>query len=151
MSKKIKLLAIISLMVICVAMLGACELEYGQPDSLGIGSMSFGDKLWIGIQVAFLGVATVFVVLAVLIGFVVLLKYIFVWKDQITAKIKAAKKAKVVEDKPLEAATIVVASDDEEEVIAAITAALQAYYDAQQEVVYKSNVTFKVRSIKEIK
>ena len=38
---------------------------------------------------------------------------------------------------------------DDDEIVVAITAALTAYYDAQ-EVEYKSNLKFKVRSIKEI-
>ena len=42
------------------------------------------------------------------------------------------------------------AMSHEDEVVAAITAALMAYYDAEQKIKYESNVSFVVRSIKKI-
>lgn len=150
MSKKIKLLAIISLIVFCFAMFGACELKYGEPDSLNIAQQSIGQRIWIGLQVAFLGIVTVFVVLLVLIGFVILLKYLMVLLNKMS-QLKLKKPAKqepvqiVIEDTVKDEI-----AENEDEVVAAITAALMAYYDAEQKIKYESNVSFVVRSIKKI-
>lgn len=151
MSKKIKILAIISLIVFCCAFFGACEFKYGQPDSLDIANQSVGQRIWIGLQVAFLGIVTVFVVLLVLILFIMLLKYLMVLINKI-GSLKTAKSAKNVPQIQIEdAAKNEAVEENDEEVIAAITAALIAFYENSPKVTYESNVTFKVRSIKKIK
>jgi len=147
MKKVRNLIIAVSLIILSVCMFGACELTYGEPDSLHIGEASFGEKLSIGLQVSLLGVGTVFLVLALLILFVNVLKYVF----QFVGKPKASKKTKKVEDEPVIVDAPVDEASEDDEIVAVITAALMAYYDAQAATTYKSNVKFKVRSIKEIK
>lgn len=148
MKKVRNLIIAVSLIILSVCMFGACELTYGEPDSLHIGEASFGEKLSIGLQVSLLGVGTVFLVLALLILFVNMLKFVF----QFIGKPKASKKTKKVEDEPVIVdAPVDEAASEDDEIVAVITAALMAYYDAQAATTYKSNVKFKVRSIKEIK
>jgi sodium pump decarboxylase gamma subunit len=147
MKKVRNLIIAVSLIILSVCMFGACELTYGEPDSLHIGEASFGEKLSIGLQVSLLGVGTVFLVLALLILFVNVLKYVF----QFIGKPKASKKTKKVEDEPVIVDAPVDEASEDDEIVAVITAALMAYYDAQAATTYKSNVKFKVRSIKEIK
>ena len=147
MKKVRNLIIAVSLIILSICMFGACELTYCEPDSLHIGEASFGEKLSIGLQVSLLGVGTVFLVLALLILFVNVLKYIF----QFVGKPKASKKTKKVEDEPVIVDAPVDEASEDDEIVAVITAALMAYYDAQAATTYKSNVKFKVRSIKEIK
>ncbi len=145
--KKFKYLAIIlSLIVLMVCMFGACELNYGTPDKLGIAEASVGERITIGLLVTAMGLVIVFIVLYLLILFVHGLRWMFVGLDKLNGILKSKKKKVVpIEDK--EVPQIATSSEDEE-VVAAITAALVAYYSNTN---YKSNVKFKVRSIKEIK
>jgi sodium pump decarboxylase gamma subunit len=143
--KKFKYLAIVlSLIVLMVCMFGACELNYGTPDKLGIAEASVGERITIGLLVTAMGLVIVFLVLFLLIFFVHGLKWLFVGIDKLNGLLKSKKKVVPIEDKVPQIAT----SNEDEEVVAAITAALVAYYSNTN---YKSNVKFKVRSIKEIK
>jgi sodium pump decarboxylase gamma subunit len=143
--KKFKYLAIIlSLIVLMVCMFGACELNYGTPDKLGIAEASVGERITIGLLVTAMGLIIVFLVLFLLIFFVHGLKWLFVGIDKLNGLLKSKKKVVPIEDKVPQIAT----SNEDEEIVAAITAALVAYYSNTN---YKSNVKFKVRSIKEIK
>lgn len=152
MSKK----KIIKLTIICLVfaalLAGLITLmvlpqNYGKPDKLGIGDGSFGERLWIGVQVAVLGLGTVFVMLALLILMVTIMRLIF----EGVAKLKAKQLAKKQDSVQLQEIATVgeSASEDDEEVVAVIMAALNAYYETQN-VTYKSNLKFRVRSIKEI-
>ncbi len=145
--KKFKYLAIIlTLVVLMVCMLGACELNYREPDKLGIAGATVGQRILIGLQVTAMGLVTVFLVLFILIFFVHGLKWLFTGIDKLKTKLKNKEKKVVpIENKAVE---IVATSSEDEEVVAAISAALVAYYSNTN---YKSNVKFKVRSIKEIK
>lgn len=151
MSKKLRIITLVLLMVICCIMFGSCQFTYGNPDSLEIGSKTVGERVWIGLQIAFLGVGVVFLVLIILILMVSVMKYSFVAMDKIKAAIAANKAKKEVKDEPVDAPVVVKdeSVDADEEVMAAITAALMAYYDAETKIVYESNVKFKVRSIKQ--
>ena len=143
--KKFKYLAIVlSLIVLMVCMFGACELNYGTPDKLGIAEASVGERITIGLLVTAMGLVIVFLVLFLLIFFVHGLKWLFVGIDKLNGLLKSKKKVVPIEDKVPQIET----SNEDEEVVAAITAALVAYYSNTN---YKSNVKFKVRSIKEIK
>ena len=120
--------------------------EYGEPDSLDIANSNFGQRLLIGLQVALLGICTVFVMHILLILVVTLMRLIFEGVGKLQEK-KAAKKA---EELPKQAVAVAeTASEEDEEVVAVIMAALNAYYETQ-ETTYKSNLKFRVRSIKEI-
>ncbi|MDE6276048.1 MAG: OadG family protein [Clostridia bacterium] len=125
--------------------------NYGTPDKLGIGSSNFGQRLLIGLQVALLGLGTVFVMLFLLILMVTLLRMIFegVGKlkvKQAEKKLEAAKNQKVA---IIEEKVAIEEDEEDEEVVAVIMAALNAYYETQN-ATYKSNLKFRVRSIKEI-
>ena len=120
--------------------------DYGEPDSLEIGASNFGERLLIGLQVALLGIGTVFVMLILLIFIVTLMRWIFEGAGKIKAK-QAAKKAEAPQSAPVVEEKIAV--EEDEEVVAVIMAALNAYYETQN-VTYKSNLKFRVRSIKEI-
>ncbi|MGN0771803.1 MAG: OadG family protein [Christensenellales bacterium] len=143
--KKAKIIFSIILLVCLVAAFVGCTLEYGNPDSLGIGDMSVGKRITTGLLVSLLGIGMVFVVLIVLILFIKLLQVLM----------QLFKNMKKPQTKPQEVAPPVVAApkDDsqaDEEVVAAITAALVAYYEASG-VVVTSDLPFKVRSIRQIK
>lgn len=115
-------------------------------DALKVGTSNFGGRLLIGLQVALLGIGTVFVMLILLILVVTLMRLIF----EGAGKLKEKKAAKSVEAAPKqEVAVQEIASEEDEEVVAVIMAALNAYYETQN-VTYKSNLKFRVRSIKEI-
>lgn len=158
MSKKIKILSLVVLICLSCVFLGACDLNYGTPDDLGVGSMSVGERILSGLQVAALGVGVVFAVLVIL----VILCYVLEYAIKLMLAV-SSKKSKKAQDKkvnvPQTAAPAPVASSDsvDEEIAAAISAALMAYYDAQaaeeeeEEVEYSSSIKFVVRSIKEIK
>lgn len=120
--------------------------EYGEPDSLDIANSNFGQRLLIGLQVALLGIGTVFVMLILLILVVTLMRLIF----EGVGKLQEKKTAKKAEELPKQAVAVAeTASEEDEEVVAVIMAALNAYYETQ-ETTYKSNLKFRVRSIKEI-
>ena len=156
MSKK----KIIKLTIICVvfaallagliAMMVTVKADdYGNPDALEIGASNFGGRLLTGLQVAVLGIGTVFVMLILLILVVTLMRLIFegagrLKEKQVAKKAIASQSAPVIEEK-------VACGDDgeDEEVVAVIMAALNAYYETQN-ATYKSNLKFRVRSIKEI-
>ena len=121
--------------------------DYGKPDKLDIGSSNFGQRLLIGLQVALLGLGTVFVMLILLIFMVTLMRLIFEGVGNMKAK-QAEKKAQAPAQE-VAAVEEKIASEEDEEVVAVIMAALNAYYE-EQNVAYKSNLKFRVRSIKEI-
>lgn len=150
MSKK-KIVKLVIFLVIALALLAGLiylmvtDQEYGSPDKLGIGGSNFGQRLWIGVQVALLGMGMVFIVLILLIIFVNALRYLMEGIKKASAK-RAEKKTDKL---PAPEAVLQIEGNTEEEIVAVIAAAVAAYYDAQ-EPVYKSNVKFRVRSIKEI-
>ena len=115
-------------------------------DYLKIGSSNFGERLLIGLQVSLLGIGTVFIMLILLILVVTLMRMIFEGAGKLKEK-QAAKKAEAAPKQ--EVAVQQAASEEDEEVVAVIMAALNAYYETQN-VTYKSNLKFRVRSIKEI-
>ncbi|MCX4362958.1 MAG: OadG family protein [Clostridia bacterium] len=148
---------IIKISIICIVFLallaGLIALmvlpqNYGTPDKLGVGSSNFGQRLWIGVQVALLGLGTVFVMLVLLIFMVTLMRLIFEGVGKLKEK-QSAKKANSLSNQQTVAAVEEIASEEDEEVVAVIMAALNAYYETQQ-ITYKSNLKFRVRSIKEI-
>ena len=108
----------------------------------------FGERIWIGLQVAFMGLGTVFVMLFILILMVTLMRLLFSGAAKLSQK-RAEKKAALEQTKVLAIEHTPVVDQSDDEVVAAITAALMAYYD-EQNLVYKSNLKFRVRSIKEI-
>lgn len=122
--------------------------NYGTPDSLDIGNSSFGQRLLIGLQVAVLGIGTVFVMLVLLILVVTLMRLIFQGAGKLKES-QAAKKAQSLQKQEAIVEEKVAIEEEDEEVVAVIMAALNAYYETQ-EVTYKSNLKFRVRSIKEI-
>ena len=152
MSKK-KIIKIVIICLVFAALLAGLitmmvlPQDYGNPDSLEIGKSNFGQRLLIGLQVALLGLGTVFVMLILLILMVTLMRLIF----EGVAKLKEKKTAKKVEElsaQPIVEEKVAIEEEDEE-VVAVIMAALNAYYETQ-DVTYKSNLKFRVRSIKEI-
>ncbi len=156
MKKEISKKKLIRTIIICVVFaallagliyLMVSDQDYGSPDRLEIGSQSFGQRLGIGLQVAFLGLATVFLMLILLILAVNIIKLIFMGFAQLKENRKNKTKVQPAVETRSVSNSVEVSDDDE--IVVAITAALTAYYDAQ-EVEYKSNLKFKVRSIKEI-
>ena len=146
---KSKILLILLIIVVLSMSLMSCAFQYGTPDSLDMANSSVGQRIVIGLEVALLGIGVVFVVLALLIGFILLLKYGFKAADVVKAKF-AKKQPKVEEVKP--APAIEGLENEDEELAAVITAAIMAYYDnTNVKTEYKSNLTFKVRKITEIK
>ena len=157
MADKKKLIKIIIISIVFVALIGGLIALMILPqdydtahDKLGIGSpdSNFGTRLWIGVQVAILGLGTVFLMLVLLILMVTVMKFVFIGVGKLKEK-RSASKSQAIESAPISAIEGP-ASDDDEEVVAVIMAALNAYYESQ-EMTYKSNLKFKVRSIKEIK
>lgn len=147
--KRAKIIFSIILLVCMVMAFTGCDLNYGNPDQLGIEDMSVGMRILTGLQVALIGIGMVFVVLVVLILLVKLMQLIF----SINFKKLFAKKNKKVDEPKQEEKTEPTKDADiqaDEEVVAVIMASLIAYYEASG-VEYKSNLPFKVRSIKQIK
>jgi len=150
MKRVAKVVLIIAFLAMLVMSFMACSFEYGTPDKLEMGSASVGERISIGLQVAAMGIGVVFLVLALLIGFIVLFKYGFKGMDVLKAKFK--KQPKVVDAKPAAQPQIQGLDNVDDEIAAVITAAIMAYYDnTNVRPEYKSNLTFKVRKIKEIK
>lgn len=153
MTKK-QLIKTIVICVVFVALLAGLiylmvsDQDYGTPDKLGVGNSNFGQRLWIGVQVSILGMVTVFIMLILLILCVNILRYIMEGAQKV-AKKKAEKKEKQQQIGAPEAVLQIEGTTEEEEIVVAITAAVAAYYETQ-EPVYKSNLKFRVRSIKEI-
>ena len=149
MKRVAKVVLIIAILAMLVMSFMACTFEYGTPDKLEMGSSSVGERILVGLQVAAMGIGVVFLVLALLIGFIVLFKYGFKGMDVLKAKMK--KQPKVVDAKPAQP-QIEGLDNVDDEIAAAITAAIMAYYDnTNVRPQYKSNLAFKVRKIKEIK
>lgn len=153
MSKKKIIKTVIICLVLVALIAGLITMmvlpqDYGKPDSLDIGNSNFGQRLLIGLQVALLGIGTVFVMLILLIFVVTLMRLIFqgagkLKEDQAAKKTQSLQKQEtIIEEK-------VAIEEEDEEIVAVIMAALNAYYETQ-EVTYKSNLKFRVRSIKEI-
>ena len=153
MKKEVSTKKLVKTIIICVVFaallagliyLMVSDQDYGKPDSLDIGGQNFGARLLIGLQVAFLGLATVFLMLVLLIIAVNLIRLILMGVAKIGEKKGAAKTA-------AQPATTAVAEEvcEDDEIVAAITAAIMAYYEADDEDC-KSNLKFRVRSIKEI-
>ena len=76
MKKEVSKKKLIKTIIICLVFaallagliyLMVSDQDYGSPDKLKIGSQNFGQRLLIGLQVAFLGLATVFLMLVLLI------------------------------------------------------------------------------------
>lgn len=157
MKKDVSKKKIIKIVIFCVIAVGLLagllylmisDQDYGSPDKLEIGKADFLGRMWIGIQVSILGMGTVFIMLILLILCVNILKYIMSASQNI-AKKKEQKKLEMKKTQAIEAPVVSDNASEDEEVVAVITAALTAYYDAQK-TVYKSNLKFRVRSIKEI-
>lgn len=167
--------ALIALIACAAVMLfGGCEMisDPAEPDDMGIADMNGGDRLLTGLQVAAIGLLVVFVVLIVLIILIKGLKMLLEKLEQASAgrgKDRAARKAEAKARKAAEkqakidaararveaaqkkdAPAPVASETDEEEEIAAVMAAIYAYYDAMP-AYERSNLKFRVRSIKEIK
>lgn len=152
MKKYFKIIVIISVILLCAMSFMACSFKYGTPDKLDMANSSVGERILVGLQVALLGIGVVFIVLFILIGFIVLSKYLFKGVNVMKAKMTKTKKTQTSVDKTKDIKAIEVSGDADEEVVAAITAALYAYYDNQNvKSQYKSNVQFRVRKISEIK
>ena len=150
MKKLTKVLLIVLVLSLCAMSFMACSLEYGTPDKLDMANSSVGQRIVIGLEVAAMGVGVVFLVLALLIGFIVLFKYSFKGMDTLKAKFK--KQPKVEAPKAAAPAKIEGLDNVDDEIAAVISAAIMAYYDnTNVRPEYKSNLTFKVRKIKEIK
>ncbi|MDE6472435.1 MAG: OadG family protein [Clostridia bacterium] len=153
MSKK-KIIKAVIICVVFVALIAGLitlmihPLNFGgnAKDSLEILKATFGERLLTGLQVAVLGIATVFVMLILLIIFVTLMRLIFQGVGKLKEK-NANKKAKTTNKQDV--AVTETAGEDDEEIVAVIMTAIQAYYETQ-DVTYKSNLKFRVRSIKEI-
>ena len=153
MSKKKIIKTVIICLVLVALIAGLITMmvlpqDYGKPDSLDIGNSNFGQRLLIGLQVALLGIGTVFVMLILLIFVVTLMRLIF----QGAGKLKegqAAKKTQSLQKQETIIEEKVAIEEEDEEIVAVIMAALNAYYETQ-EVTYKSNLKLRVRSIKEI-
>lgn len=143
MKKKARIILLIAVVLCMLFVMTACE--YGTPDKLGIGDKTFGERMLIGLQVAFLGIGMVFIVLFLLILFVSLIKLV-----ALIGKKKAEKQQAIPAPAPTPALESQAGGDPQED-IAAIMAALTAYYDAQNAQYPTSNLKFKVRSIKKIK
>lgn len=144
--KRAKIIFSIILLVCLMSLFVGCTLEYGNPDSLGIGDMSVGRRITTGLLVSVLGIGMVFVVLIVLILFIKLMEVLL----NLFKNMKKPQKPVEVKPQPVVTATAVEDNQAEEEVVAAITAALVAYYESNG-VVITSSLPFKVRSIKQIK
>lgn len=153
MSKKKIIKTVIICLVLVALIAGLITMmvlpqDYGKPDSLDIGNSNFGQRLLIGLQVALLGIGTVFVMLILLIFVVTLMRLIFQGADKLKEG-QAAKKTQSLQKQETIIEEKVAIEEEDEEIVAVIMAALNAYYEAQ-EVTYKSNLKFRVRSIKEI-
>ena len=84
-----------------------CTLEYGNPDSLGIGDMSVGIRITTGLLVSVLGIGMVFVVLIVLILFIKLMEVLLnLFKNM-------KKPQKPVEAKPQPVVTATAVEDNQ--------------------------------------
>lgn len=142
--KTLVLLTTIVLLVVCTMFLGACEMNYGNPDKLEVGNMNVGERILLGLQVTLLGVGTVFVVLIILIGLIMLMR------AALTALTNVGKKKKTEQVKATPVVTTpTITLDEDEEIVAVITAAITAYYDTVN-TVEKSDLKFKVRKINRI-
>ena len=156
MSKK-KIIKITIICVVFVALIAGLIAMMVVPhdysgkdkDTLDIATSNFGARLLIGLQVAVLGIGTVFVMLFLLILIVTLMRLIFEGVGKAKAK-QDAKKSETAQNQKVAVVEEKVAIDEEdEEIVAVIMASLNAYYETQN-VTYKSNLKFRVRSIKEI-
>ena len=146
-----KILLIVVIIAICLMSFMACSFEYGTPDKLDMANATVGERIVIGLEVALLGIGVVFLVLALLIGFIVLFKYGFKGVDVLKAKLKKQPKQPNVDDKKI-TPSIEGLENTDDEIAAVITAALMAYYDnTNVKTQYKSNLKFRVRKITEIK
>ncbi len=179
MNKK-KLFITLALMALIVCMtlaFGACEMisDPAEPDDMGIADMNGGERLLTGLQVAAIGLIVVFVVLIVLIFLIKAFKAMVdaaekasEGKGKDRAQRKAEAKARRAAEKQAKleaararleaskksnapAAEAASANSDEEEEIAAVMAAIYAYYEVAMPAYERSNLKFRVRSIKEIK
>lgn len=142
--KTLVLLTTIVLLVVCTMFLGACEMTYNDPDKLGVGDMNVGQRILLGLQVTLLGVCTVFVVLIILIGLILLMRLALSTLTNVGKK----KKEEQVKATPV-VTTPAITLDEDEEIVAVITAAITAYYDTVN-TVEKSDLKFKVRKIKRL-
>ena len=167
--------------IACAALLVGAGGMVGDadPDDMGIADMNGGERLVTGLLVAAMGLIVVFVVLIVLIFLIKVFKVLIDAAEKASEKraeenkgkekktfaerMQERKVAKAAEKQALlEAARArltktgqagqeaPVSDDGEEEEIAAVMAAIYAFYDSMpaQE---RSNLKFRVRSIKQIK
>ena len=109
--------------------------------------MTVGEKFSLGGCTFLLGVAMVFVVLGILIGFITIIKLIMAASAKRKIKKLETKDKKAIEA-PLAAVSSAKSNDDE--IAAAISAAIAMIYAEENRATSKS-VKFKVRSIKEIR
>ena len=174
--KKLFLTLALIALIACAAVMLFCGCEMmsdpPEPDDMGIADMPGGERLLTGLQVAALGLVVVFVVLILLILLIKVFKALIEAGEKASAgrsKDRAQRKAEAKAEKAaakqakldaararLEAAkqkevpAAAAAASEEEEEIAAVMAAIYAYYDAMP-AYERSNLKFRVRSIKEIK
>lgn len=173
-------LALVAVIACAALLFGACEMMGdADPDDMGIADMNGGERLVTGLLVAAMGLIVVFVVLIVLIFLIKVFKVLIDAAEKASEKraeenkgkekktfaerMQERKAAKAAEKQALlEAARArlnktgqagqesPVSDDGEEEEIAAVMAAIYAFYDSMpaQE---RSNLKFRVRSIKQIK
>ncbi|MDE6188720.1 MAG: OadG family protein [Clostridia bacterium] len=142
--KTIVICAVFAALLAGLIYLMVSDQTYGKPDSLDIGGQNFGARLLIGLQVAFLGLATVFLMLVVLIIAINVIRLILMGVAKLGEK-RSAKTSTAVS----EVTNAVEEVGEDDEIVAAITAAIMAYYESDKEDC-KSNLKFRVRSIKEI-
>ncbi len=155
MSKK-KIIKTVIICVVLVAFLAGLIAMMALPhdfsgkdrDALDIANSSFGERILIGLQVALLGIGTVFIMLILLIIVVTLMKLIFQGVGKLKEK-SIAKKSEAMQNQIAVVEEEVALEEEDEEIVAVIMAAINAYYETQN-VTYKSNLKFRVRSIKEI-
>ena len=174
-------LALVAVIACAALLFGACEMisDPAEPDGMGIAEMNGGERILAGLQVAAMGLIVVFIVLIVLIFLIKLFKWLVDAGNKASEKRAEANKGKekktlsqrmqerkeakaaekqelleaarkrlnMVEEKAPEAAE---SAQEEEEEIAAVMAAIYAYYDSLP-TYERSNLKFRVRSIKQIK
>ncbi len=127
MSKKKIIKTVIICLVLVALIAGLITMmvlpqDYGKPDSLDIGNSNFGQRLLIGLQVALLGIGTVFVMLILLIFVVTLMRLIFQGAGKLK-EVQAAKKTQSLQKQETIIEEKVAIEEEDEEIVAVIMAA----------------------------
>lgn len=151
MTKKgIKIIILCVILATLMMAMTGCTFEYGNEDSLGVGSMTVGQRIWLGTQVALLGIGLVFVVLITLILCIKAIQFLTLQLEKLTnaRKQRLLENNKKNESKENVETVVSSVAEQDDEIVAAIMAAINVCL-AQEN--YKSDLKFKVRSIKQIK